>query len=256
MNESSVNTFRQRLLQGETLTGLWLGLASPYTAEMAAIAGFDWLLLDAEHSPNDLHTLLAQLQAIAPYVSHPVVRPPDGDAVRIKQYLDIGVRNLLIPMVETAAEAEALVKAIHYPPRGIRGVGHILGRASGWGSQENYLQKADDNISLIVQVETMRGLKNLDAIAAVEGTDGVFIGPADLSAAMGYLGDPGHPEVVEAINQAIGRIAAAGKAPGIVTINKEEAERFINQGCRFVGVGVDTVLLMHSFQELAHQFKR
>ena len=249
------NKFRSRLLAGEVMTGLWVGLANPYTSEMAALAGFDWLLLDAEHSPNDLHTILAQLQAIAPYRSHPVVRPPDDDIVRIKQYLDIGVRNLLIPMVDTSDQANALVRAIHYPPTGIRGVGHILGRASGWGSQKDYLTDADENICLMVQVETLQGIENLDAIAATDGIDGVFIGPADLSAAMGHLGEPSHPEVVTCIGEAINRINAAGKVPGIVTADEKEARQYIDQGCRFVGVGVDTLLLMNALQTLARRFQ-
>lgn len=247
--------FKHRLLAGETLTGLWLGLANPYTAEMAATAGFDWLLLDAEHSPNDLKGLLGQLQAIAPYASHPIVRPPVGDPVLIKQYLDIGVQTLLVPMVETADQASGLVAAMRYPPRGIRGVGHVLARAAHWGAVDDYLERADAELCLLVQVETLQGLENLEAIAATEGVDGVFIGPADLSASMGHLGDPGHPEVRSAIHHAIARLGAIGKPVGIVTIDEDEARAYLDAGCGFVGVGIDTLLLMKAMHGLAQRFR-
>lgn len=246
--------FKRRLLAGEALTGLWLGLANPYTAEMAATAGFDWLLLDAEHSPNDLKSLLGQLQAIAPYASHPIVRPPVGDSVLIKQYLDIGVQTLLMPMVETAEQAAALVSAMRYPPRGIRGVGHVLARAARWGTVDDYLARADDELCLLVQVETLQGLENLEAIAATEGVDGVFIGPADLSASMGHLGDYGHPEVLTAIHNAITRLRAVGKVAGIVTADEDEARSYLDAGCGFVGVGIDTLLLMKAMHGLAQRF--
>lgn len=247
--------FKRRLLAGETLTGLWLGLANPYTAEMAATAGFDWLLLDAEHSPNDLRGLLSQLQAIAPYASHPIIRPPVGDPVLIKQYLDIGAKTLLVPMVESAEQAVALVAAMRYPPRGIRGVGHVLSRAARWGTVDDYLARADDEMCLLVQVETQQGLENLEAIAATEGVDGVFIGPADLSASMGHLGDYGHPEVCAAIHHAITRLRAVGKAAGIVTADEEEARDYLDAGCGFVGVGIDTLLLMKAMHGLAQRFR-
>lgn len=253
--QTSETPFKYRLLAGETLTGLWLGLANPYTAEMAATAGFDWLLLDAEHSPNDLKGLLVQLQAIAPYASHPIVRPPVGDPVLIKQYLDIGVQSLLVPMVETADQAAGLVAAMRYPPRGIRGVGHVLARAAHWGATDDYLQRADDELCLLVQVETLRGLENLEAIAATEGVDGVFIGPADLAASLGHLGDPGHPEVRTAIHQAITLLRALGKPAGIVTVDEDEARGYLDAGCGFVGVGIDTLLLMRAMHGLAQRFR-
>ncbi|WP_163559127.1 4-hydroxy-2-oxoheptanedioate aldolase [Halomonas sp. NO4] len=250
------NPFKRRLQAGEPQTGLWLGLANPYTAEMAATAGFDWLLLDAEHSPNDLKSLLAQLQAVAPYASQPIVRPPVGEAVLIKQYLDIGVQTLLVPMVESAEQAQALVDAMRYPPHGRRGVGHVLARAARWGRVDDYLDRADDAMCLLVQVETRAGLDNLEAIAAVEGVDGVFIGPADLSAALGHLGDAGHPEVRGAIGDAIRRIRSAGKATGIVTVDESEARGYLEAGCTFVGVGVDTLLLMNALHGLAERFRQ
>ncbi|MGO3214858.1 MAG: 4-hydroxy-2-oxoheptanedioate aldolase [Halomonas sp.] len=250
------NEFKQQLLAGQPQTGIWLGLASAYSAEIAATAGFDWLLLDAEHVPNDLGSLLAQLQALAPYKSHPVVRPPTGDTVLIKRYLDIGVQNLLIPMVETAEQAAELVAATRYPPHGERGVGHVLARASRWGQVKDYLARADDEICLMLQVESQQALDNLEAIAAVEGVDGVFIGPADLSASMGHLGNAGHPDVEAAISDAIHKIRAAGKAAGIVTVDEQAARSYLAAGCTFVGVGIDALLYANALRGLAERFKR
>ena len=248
------NDFKHRLLAGEVMTGIWLDLVSPYVTELAATAGFDWLLLDGEHAPNDLQSLLGQLQALAPYDSQPVVRPPYGDPVLIKQYLDIGVQNLLIPMVESAEQATALVAATRYPPEGIRGMGSMLARASQWGKIGDYLERADDEICLILQVESPGALDQIEAIAAVEGVDGIFIGPADLSAAMGYRSQPGHPEVVSAIESAIGRIRMAGKAAGIITLDERAARGYIDAGCTFVGVGVDALLLTDAMHKLAARF--
>lgn len=250
-----VNTFKQRLLAGDAQVGLWLGLADPYCAELAANAGFDWLLIDGEHAPNDLRSLLGQLQAVAPYPAQPIIRPPIGDPVLIKQLLDIGVQTLLVPMVDSAAQAAELVRAMRYPPFGIRGVGSALARASRWNSIPGYLDKADEQMCLLVQIENLDGLANLDAIAAVEGVDGVFIGPADLSAAMGHRGNPGHPEVQAAIEDAITRIRRAGKAVGILSADEALARRYLELGCSFVAVGVDTSLLMKALQSLAGRFK-
>ncbi|MBC7209543.1 MAG: 2-keto-3-deoxy-L-rhamnonate aldolase, partial [Pseudomonas sp.] len=196
-----INTFKQRLRTGQAQIGLWLGLADPYCAELAANAGFDWLLLDGEHAPNDLRGLLGQLQAVAPYPAQPIVRPVIGDTALIKQLLDIGAQTLLVPMVESAEQARQLVRAMRYPPHGVRGVGSALARASRWNSLPGYLDQADEQMCLLVQVENREGLANLDAICAVEGVDGVFIGPADLSADMGHRGNPGHPEVRGAQDQ-------------------------------------------------------
>ncbi|HBP0513119.1 TPA: 4-hydroxy-2-oxoheptanedioate aldolase [Pseudomonas aeruginosa] len=250
-----VNRFKQRLRSGEAQIGLWLGLADPYCAELAANAGFDWLLLDGEHAPNDLRSLLGQLQALAPYPGQPVIRPVQGDTALIKQLLDIGAQTLLVPMVDSAAQAEGLVRAVRYPPAGVRGVGSALARASRWNSVAEYLDHADEQMCLLVQVENLEGLANLDAIAAVEGVDGVFIGPADLSAAMGHRGNPGHPEVQTAIEDAIRRIRAVGKAAGILSADEALARRYLELGCAFVAVGVDTSLLMRSLRELAGRFK-
>jgi len=249
------NLFKAALAAQQPQVGLWLSMADPYMAEVSASTGFDWLLIDGEHAPNDLRGLLGQLQAVAPYPSHPVIRPVIGDTALIKQVLDIGVQTLLVPMVESADQARELVKAIHYPPNGVRGVGSALARASRWNSIPGYLDKADEQMCLLVQIESREGLANLDAIAAVEGVDGVFIGPADLSASMGYRGNPGHPEVQTAIEDAIGRIRNAGKAAGILSADPTLARRYIELGAAFVAVGVDTTVLMRGLQTLAASFK-
>lgn len=254
--EIKQNTFKLALKNNQRAQiGLWLGLADPICAEICAGAGFDWLLIDGEHAPNDVRSILAQLQAVAPYPAHPIVRPVSGDVQLIKQLLDIGAQSLLIPMVETADQARHLVSAMRYPPVGIRGVGAALARASQWNRVADYLHHANEQMCLLVQVETRLGLKNLDAIAQVEGVDGVFIGPSDLSAALGYLGKPGHPDVQAAIETAIGRIRAGGRAAGILTTDETQARRYLSLGCNFVAVGLDGNLLMRSTQELASRFK-
>lgn len=250
-----INTFKQRLTSGPAQIGLWLGLADAYCAELAANAGFDWLLIDGEHAPNDLRGLLGQLQAVAPYASQPVIRPVIGDTALIKQILDIGAQTLLVPMVESAEQARELVRAIHYPPHGVRGVGSALARASRWNSIPGYLDQADEQMCLLVQIENLDGLAKLDEIVAVEGVDGVFIGPADLSASMGHRGNPGHPDVQAAIEDAIVRIQKAGKAAGILSADQTLARRYIELGARFVAVGVDTTVLMRGLQTLVGAFK-
>jgi 4-hydroxy-2-oxoheptanedioate aldolase len=249
------NPFKAALTRPEARIGLWLGLADPYSAELCATAGFDWLLVDGEHGPNDLRSMLAVLQAVAPYPSHPVVRIPTGDTTLIKQVLEIGATSLLVPMVETAEQARALVAATRYPPRGLRGVGSGLARSSRWSGWPDYLNDADDRICLLVQVETVSALSRLDEIAAVEGVDGVFIGPSDLAASMGHLGRPGHPEVRAAIEQAIPRILAAGRAPGILATEESLARRSIELGARFVAVGVDATVLARGVRELNSRFR-
>jgi 4-hydroxy-2-oxoheptanedioate aldolase len=199
--------------------------------------------------------MLSQLQAVAPYPSQAIIRPVIGDTALIKQVLDIGAQTLLVPMVESAEQARELVRAIHYPPQGIRGVGSALARASRWNSIPGYLDQADAQMCLLVQIENREGLANLDAIASVEGVDGVFIGPADLSASMGHRGNPGHPEVQAAIEDSIVRIQNAGKAAGILSADETLARRYIELGAAFVAVGVDTTVLMRGLQSLAGKFK-
>ena len=248
------NRFKHALAEPAARIGLWLGLADPYTAELCATAGFDWLLIDGEHGPNDLRSMLGALQAVAPYPAHPVLRIPHGDTTLIKQVLEIGATTLLVPMVESAAQARELVRATRYPPRGVRGVGSGLARSSRWSAYPGYLHEADESICLLVQVETTAALAQLDAIAAVDGIDGVFIGPADLAASMGHPGHANHPEVQAAIDDGIRRITAAGKAAGTLTSDAAQARRFLALGARFVAVGLDAVLLARATRQLAADF--
>ena len=237
------NVFKRRLGDDGVQLGLWLGLGSPIAAELCACAGFDWLLIDAEHAPNDLRSVLRQLQAIEGTGAQAMARVADGDPVRIKRYLDAGVQSLLVPMVDTAEQAEALAAAVRYPPRGVRGLATSITRASRWTQIENYAAQADAQICLIVQAETVTALDNLKAIAAVDGVDSVFVGPSDLSASMGYLGQPGHPEVQAAVAQALRDIAASGKAPGTLAGTPEAVRTHSANGAKFLGVGSDTGLL-------------
>ena len=252
-----LNPFNQALAERRAQIGLWLGLADPYSAELCAGAGFDWLLIDGEHAPNDLRSILGQLQAIAPYGSHPIARIPVGHGhigtTLIKQYLDLGVQTLLVPMVDTPEQAADLVRAMRYPPEGIRGMAGA--RASNWGRNPSYVHDANAQVCLLVQAETETSLRHLDAIAATEGVDGVFIGPADLSASMGHVGNPGHPQVQAAIADAIARIVKAGKAAGILTTNEALAHHYLELGATFVAVGLDTNLLVQTTSALAARFK-
>ncbi|MCR8913919.1 4-hydroxy-2-oxoheptanedioate aldolase [Marinobacter panjinensis] len=250
------NRFKQGLATGETQYGLWLGLPDNSAAEIAAAAGFDWLLIDGEHAPFDLRTIMSHLQAMAPYDVAPVVRCVEGNTALIKQLLDIGVQTLLVPMVEDAEQAKQLVKAVRYPPDGIRGLGTSLARAARWNQIPGYLKKANDEICLIVQVETASAMENLDEILAIEGVDGVFIGPSDLSASMGYIGDAGNREVVDTINKGLHRIRTAGKYAGLLCPDPSLAESYIRQGANFVGVGVDTLILANETRKLAQRFKQ
>lgn len=250
------NHFKLALQEKRPQIGLWLGLCSSYSAELLAGAGFDWLLIDGEHAPNNVQTVLGQLQAVAPYASHPVVRPAWNDPVLIKQLLDVGAQTLLIPMIQNAEQAQEAVRATRYPPNGIRGVGSALARASRWNRVPNYLQLADSQMCVLVQIETREAVKNLDAILEVEGVDGVFIGPADLSADMGFAGNPQHPEVQRTIDDAIARIRAAGKAPGILMAQQELAQHYLASGALFVAVGVDTTLLVRAADSLLSSFKQ
>jgi 4-hydroxy-2-oxoheptanedioate aldolase len=250
-----VNTFKQALKESRVQIGLWVGVADPYAAEAIAGTGFDWLLIDGEHGPNDLRSVLAQLQAVAPYPSHPIVRPVIGDVPLIKQLLEVGAQTLLIPLVETAEQATTLVAAMRYPPRGIRGVGSSMARSSRWSQVANYVHAADEQMCLLVQVETTKGMKNLGAIAATEGVDGVFFGPSDLSASMGLLGQLAHPQVHQTILDGIKTVRAAGKAPGVLTGDQKLAREYLEAGALFVAVGMDMALLTRACRELAAAYK-
>ncbi|OUL99648.1 aldolase/citrate lyase family protein [Variovorax sp. JS1663] len=256
--QTPANPFKQALDAKRAQIGLWLGLADAYSTEICAGAGFDWLLIDGEHSPNGLRSILQQAQAIAAYPGvNAIARVPlghgDAGTALIKQYLDLGLQTILVPMVDTAEQAQAIVRAMRYPPQGIRGMGGA--RASGWGRFPAYAKEANDRVCLLVQAETRQALDNLGAIAAVDGVDGVFIGPADLSASMGHVGNSGHPEVQAAIEDAITRIGRAGKAAGILTPDEALAQKYLELGALFVAVGLDTNLLVRSTSALAARFK-
>lgn len=249
-----VNHFKRRLLAGESLIGLWCSLPGGYAAEAVAGAGYDWLLFDTEHSPGDPLTALQQLQAVAPYAVSAVVRPAANDPVLIKRFLDLGAQTLLIPMVNTAEEACAAVRAMRYPPHGIRGVS-ALTRATRFGRVSNYATRAEEELCLLVQVETREALENIELIAAVEGVDGIFIGPADLAADLGHVGQAGHPNVVSAVAHSITRIKAAGKAAGILTPDPAFAQKCIEQGTTFTAVGIDAGILARQSEGLLARFR-
>ncbi len=249
------NAFKAALNSGQPQMGCWVGLADAYTAEITASAGFDWLLIDCEHAPNDLRSMMAQLKVVEASTSKPVVRVPIGETWMIKQFLDAGAQSLLVPMVESKAQAEELVSAVRYPPVGVRGVGSALARASGFSAIPDYLTTADGEICLLLQVENRAGLADLDGILSVDGVDGVFIGPSDLAADMGHLGDPMHPEVVAAILDAMKRIKAAGKAPGILTTNLDFARTCLELGATFVATSIDVTLYAAAIRGAARQAK-
>ncbi len=256
--QTPINPFKQALREKRPQIGLWLGLAGSYSTEICAGAGFDWLLIDGEHAPNDLQSTLHQAQIIAGYPgTHAIARIPMGHGhvgqALVKQYLDIGIQTLLVPMVDTAEQARELVRNLRYPPDGVRGMGGA--RASRWGRYPNYGKEANDQVCLLVQAETREAMANLDAIVATEGVDGVFIGPADLSAAFGHVGDMGHPEVQGLIEDAIRRIVRGGKAAGILTTDETLNRKYLALGATFVAVGLDNNLLAKASSALAARYK-
>lgn len=250
-----MNAFKEAISARTTQIGIWQALASPYTAEICAGAGFDWLLFDAEHGPNDIPLVLSQLQAVAASSAEPVVRLPVADAVLVKQYLDIGARSLLVPMIETADTAEAMVRATRYPPFGNRGVGSAIGRASRWNRTPSYLHEAHKGICLLLQIESNAGLTQLESIAKIDGVDGIFIGPSDLAADLGHIGNPGHRDVQKAIEDALRRISNCGKPSGILIADETLAQRYIELGASFVAVGTDVTILSRGAETLAARFK-
>lgn len=254
MHTMRSNPFKQALQNGQMQYGFWLGLCNPLSAELCAHTGYDWLLIDGEHAPNTLDSTLSQLQAIqaSQHRVHPIVRLVDDDTARIKQYLDIGAQSLLIPMVEEAAQAEKLVQAMRYPPRGTRGVGTALARAALWNMTPDYLQQAEQATCLIIQIETVNGLDNLQSILAVAGIDAVFIGPADLAASMGYLGQPNHPEVLAAIEKAMQTVIAHGKPVGTLATQPAMAKHYRAVGAQFIALGVDTLALANAAKATLH----
>lgn len=237
------NPFKAALAKREPQYGIWAGFASGYAAEITASFGYDWMLIDGEHAPNTVPSIQAQLQAVAPYTTAPVVRAVGHDPVLIKQLLDIGTQTLMIPMVESAEQASALVSAMRYPPQGIRGVGGGLTRATRWDAVPDYLKTAQEQLCLIVQVESRAGVEKVAQIAAVDGVDAVFIGPADLSTGLGHIGNPSHPDVQGMIRRAIDATLAAGKFSGILAPAEEDARRYQAWGCHFIAVAIDISLM-------------
>lgn len=233
------------------LVGMWVCSGSPVAAEIAGGAGMDWVLIDGEHSPIGLETITGLLRALAAYPATPVVRVPALDAVVIKQVLDAGAQNLLVPMVDTAEQAADAVRAVRYPPAGVRGVGSALARASRWNAVPEYLARAAGLVSLTVQIESAAAVEQAAAIAAVEGVDALFVGPADLAASMGLLGQQGHPEVVAAVHRVFDAAHAAGKPVGVNCFDPERAREYARAGADFLSVTADVTLMMRGAQEAA-----
>lgn len=250
-------TFRDALAEADhPLAGMWVCSGSPLVAELCAGSGLDWLLVDAEHSPNGLESILAQLQAIHGYPVHTLVRPPVNDTVVIKQYLDLGVQNLLVPMVNAVAEAEAAVAATRYPPQGVRGVGSALARAARWNRIPDYLARAVETISVTIQIESTAAVDAVEDILKVDGVDAVFIGPSDLAASMGLLGQQEHPEVRAAIEHCLAAANKAGKPAGVNAFNPDTARHYLDAGANFILVGADVALLARGSEALAAEFIR
>ncbi|WP_243074151.1 HpcH/HpaI aldolase/citrate lyase family protein [Microbacterium sp. SS28] len=248
-------TFRDALATSDRpLAGMWVCTGSPLVAEICAGSGLDWILIDMEHAPNGLESVVAQLHAVSAYPVTPVVRVPIGDVVTIKQVLDLGAQNLLVPMISSAAEAEAVVRAVRYPPRGTRGVGSALARSGRWNRVDDYLANADAHVSLFVQIETAAGVDAAAEITAVDGVDGVFVGPSDLAASMGVLGEQTHPDVVAAVHRTFDAVRAAGKPVGVNAFDPAVADAHLAAGASFVLVGADVSLLARGSEALAGRF--
>ena len=254
MSKLSRNRFRAGLDSGDTQFGVWLAIVDSSMNEMVAGAGFDWLVVDHEHGPFELSDILHTLQAIAPYDTAPIVRPVDGNPALLKKLCDFGVQTFIVPMIDTPDQAEDVVRAVKYPPQGDRGLGTSMARAARWNTIPDYLHRANDEICVIVQAETVSAMENLEAIASVDGVDGVFIGPSDLSASMGHKGDPSHGDVANVVCEGLRTIRAASKFAGLLCLDESLVGRFIECGANFVGVGVDTLLLGNSARALAAKY--
>ena len=248
------NRFRRDLVAGKRLIGCWLSLGSPITTEVVGVAGYDWLLLDAEHAPNDVLTLVPQLMALKDSVSAPVVRPPSNDVVVIKRLLDAGFHNFLIPFVESADEARRAVASTRYPPAGVRGVS-VSQRSNRYGTVPDYFKVVNDNIAVMVQIESRAGVAAAADIAAVDGIDGLFIGPSDLAAGFGHLGNANHPEVQQAMVTVMAAAKAARKPMGILAPVEADARRYLEMGATFVAVGSDLGVLRMASQALLDKFR-
>ena len=248
------NRFKAGLRTGRTQFGIWLGIPDPSVAEMMAGAGFDWLVVDHEHGPYELRDVMAHLQAMAPYDVAPIVRPADGNPALLKKLCDIGAQSFIVPMIDTPEQARDVVAAVKYPPQGRRGLGTSMARAARWNTVTGYLENANDEMCVVVQAETVTAIENLDAIVNTEGVDGVFIGPSDLSASMGHVGNVSHPDVVEVVAEGLRKIRAAGRYAGLLCLDESQVGRFIECGAHFVGVGVDTLLIGNSARSLAAKY--
>ncbi|WP_129661811.1 HpcH/HpaI aldolase family protein [Rothia uropygialis] len=236
------------------LVGMWVCSGSPVAAEIAGCSGLDWVLLDGEHSPIGLETTASLLRALAAYPTTPMVRVPELNPALIKQFLDLGAQNLLVPMIDTAEEARRAVEAVRYPTGGVRGVGSALARASRWGAVEGYLGRAEETISLTVQIESETAVANAEEIAAVDGVDAIFVGPSDLAASMGVLGEQTHPDVTAAVLSVFDKVRAAGKRVGVNAFDHEQAQKYLDAGASFVLVGADVQLLTQASRGLAEKF--
>jgi 2-dehydro-3-deoxyglucarate aldolase len=248
------NQFRMDLRAGRRLIGCWSQLASPITAEVLGLAGFDWLLFDGEHAPNDISTFIPQLMALKGSRSTPVVRPPANDPVIIKRLLDIGFYNFLVPLVDSAEDARRAVAATRYPPTGIRGVA-VSHRSNMFGTFPEYHSTINDHICVVVQIETVNAIRDIDPICSVDGVDAIFVGPSDLSAALGHLGNPNHSQVQETIQNLFARARASGKPSGILAPVEADARRYLEMGATFVAVGSDLGLFRMATQALCDKFR-
>ena len=253
--QTPVNTLKQSLQSGHLQHGIWLTSGASVLAELAGSAGFDWCLIDGEHGPNTVSEILPQLQALAISGTPAVVRIANAEDWMVKQVLDLGCQTVLVPMVDDAATAQAMAQAMRYPPDGNRGMGAALARATGFGSVADYPHTANAQVCLLVQAESAAAVANIDAIAATDGVDGVFVGPADLSADMGYPGQPDHPEVEKAIDHLIARTVAAGKIAGIITFDETRLQEYAQKGVTFLGVGGDMMVLNTALRGLAGRIK-
>jgi len=249
------NKFKTAIKAGQKQYGIWNGIPHSYCAEILAGAGFDWVLIDAEHGPFDMNQIIVQLQAMSRYDVSPILRMRNADPVYMKPLMDAGVQSFIIPMVESGETAELMVKALRYAPEGTRGVGTALARAAKWNRVNNYFKDANDQMCLITQVESLKGVEALDDILNVDGVDVVFMGPADLAGTMGHLGNPGHPEVKAMVNKCLNRIVEAGKVSGVLTSSKELIADYTDKGAKMIGVGLDTIILAKATKELAEYYK-
>lgn len=249
------NKFKTAIKSGQKQYGIWNGIPHSYAAEILAGAGFDWVLIDAEHGPFDMNQIIVQLQAMSRYQVSPILRMRNADSVYMKPLMDAGVQSFIIPMVESAETAQLMVQALRYAPEGTRGVGTALARAAKWNRVDNYFRDANDQMCLIIQVESVKGVEALNDILAVDGVDVVFMGPADLAGTMGHLGNPGHPEVKAVVNDCLEKIVASGKTAGVLTSSKELIADYTEKGARMIGVGLDTIILAKASKALAEYYK-